>query len=226
MIGASSRSRLGSTSMPTDTKNNTANASRIGSASDAARKLKSDWPTTIPARNAPSAIETPNTSAEPTAMPSASTSTVSVNSSRDLVLATNARSFGTRKRPMAHVMATTAPIRSSALPMPKSRPVAPGCPPLVAMIGKVTSTMTVKMSSTTSQPTATCPAGVWSASLSERTRIRTTVLATEMASPNTRPAPRLQPNARVARTPSAAATRIWTSAPGIATFRTAMSSRA
>ena len=69
--------------MPTDTKNSTANASRIGSASDAARRLYSDRPTTMPARNAPSAIETLKTSAEPTAMPSASTSTVSVNSSRD-----------------------------------------------------------------------------------------------------------------------------------------------
>ena len=55
--------------MPTETKNSTANASRIGSASDAARRLKSDRPTTMPARNAPSAIDTPKTAAEPTAMP-------------------------------------------------------------------------------------------------------------------------------------------------------------
>ena len=45
--------------MPTETKNRTAKASRIGRASDAARRLNSDRPTTIPARNAPSAIETP-----------------------------------------------------------------------------------------------------------------------------------------------------------------------
>src|SRR6478735_6945043 len=78
----------GASSMPTDTKNSTANASRIGSASDAARRLYSDRPTTMPARNAPRAIETLKTSADPTAMPSASTSTVSVNSSRERVAAT------------------------------------------------------------------------------------------------------------------------------------------
>ncbi len=74
--------------MPTDTKNSTANASRIGIASAAARRLNSERPTTRPARKAPSAIETWKISAEPTAMPRASTSTVSVNSSRDCVRAT------------------------------------------------------------------------------------------------------------------------------------------
>ena len=74
--------------MPTDTKNSTAKASRIGSASEAARTLKSDRPTTSPARNAPSAIETPKTCAEPTAMPRAMTSTQSVKSSRERVAAT------------------------------------------------------------------------------------------------------------------------------------------
>ena len=77
--------RRGSSSMPTDTKNSTAKASRIGSASEAARRLNSDRPTTMPARNAPSAIDTPKTSDAPTAMPSAMTSTVSVNSSRERV---------------------------------------------------------------------------------------------------------------------------------------------
>ena len=56
--GASSRCR-GSNSIPTETKKSTAKASRIGRASVAARRLNSDRPTTIPARNAPSAIETP-----------------------------------------------------------------------------------------------------------------------------------------------------------------------
>ena len=74
--------------MPTETKNSTAKASRIGSASEAARRLKSDRPTTMPARNAPSAIETLKISDDPTAMPRAMTSTVSVNSSRDRVAAT------------------------------------------------------------------------------------------------------------------------------------------
>ena len=83
-----SSERAGSNSMPTDTKNRTANASRIGSASAAARRLNSDRPTTMPARKAPSAIDTPKISAEPTAMPSASTSTVRVKSSRERVCAT------------------------------------------------------------------------------------------------------------------------------------------
>ena len=80
--------------MPTETKNSTANASRIGSASEAARTLKSDRPTTRPARNAPSAIDTPKISADATAMPSAVASTASVNSSRDCVRATCASSQG------------------------------------------------------------------------------------------------------------------------------------
>ena len=42
----------------------------------------------MPARNAPSAIDTLKMSDEPTAMPSAITSTVSVNSSREPVAAT------------------------------------------------------------------------------------------------------------------------------------------
>ena len=74
--------------MPTETKNSTANASLIGSASDAARRLNSERPTAMPARNAPSATDTPKNSAEPTATPSARTSTVSVNSSRERVAAT------------------------------------------------------------------------------------------------------------------------------------------
>ena len=58
--------------MPTETKKSTANASRIGRASVAARRLKSDRPTTMPARKAPRAIETPKSLADPTAMPRAS----------------------------------------------------------------------------------------------------------------------------------------------------------
>ena len=66
----------------------------MGSASDAARTLNSDRPTTSPARNAPSAIDTPKSSAEATAMPSASASTVSVKSSRDRVAAIRVSSHG------------------------------------------------------------------------------------------------------------------------------------
>ena len=80
--------------MPTETKNSTAKASRIGSASDAARRLKSDRPTTIPARNAPSAIDTPKSFADADGDAERHTSTVSVNSSRDRVAATRSSSQG------------------------------------------------------------------------------------------------------------------------------------
>lgn len=56
--GSDSR-KPGSTSIPTETKNSTEKASRSGSASAAAWWLTGDCPTTIPARNAPSAIDAP-----------------------------------------------------------------------------------------------------------------------------------------------------------------------
>ncbi|KAG1255064.1 hypothetical protein G6F66_014943 [Rhizopus arrhizus] len=73
---------FGSNSMPTETKNSTANASRSGSESCAALWLSSDSLSSMPAKNAPSANETPNSIAEPNATPSAIASTDSVNSSR------------------------------------------------------------------------------------------------------------------------------------------------
>jgi hypothetical protein len=51
--------------MPTETKNSTENASRSGSDSEAARWLKGDSRITMPAKNAPSANDTPNSLAEP-----------------------------------------------------------------------------------------------------------------------------------------------------------------
>ncbi len=55
---------LGSKSMPTETKNSTENTSRSGCASAATWWLVSDSLTTAPARNAPSASETPKTEYE------------------------------------------------------------------------------------------------------------------------------------------------------------------
>ena len=92
----------GSKSMPTETKNSTANASRIGMASMAARAAKSVRPTASPARNAPSSMETPKIPAAPTAMPTARTSTASVNSSRERVRSIFSSAQGTtiaRARP-------------------------------------------------------------------------------------------------------------------------------
>ena len=61
-----SRSTMdGSNSMPTETKKRTANASRSGSDSSAARWLSADSRIIMPAKKAPSAKETLNSLAEP-----------------------------------------------------------------------------------------------------------------------------------------------------------------
>ena len=61
----------------------------------------------MPAMNAPSAIDTPKTSVDATAMPSASTRTVSVNSSRERVAATRSRSFGIVRVPTTPAKTTS-----------------------------------------------------------------------------------------------------------------------
>ncbi len=159
----------------------------MGSASFAARKLKSDRATIMPARNAPSSIDTPKSIADPTAIPSATTSTVSVKSSRDPVSATLARSHGMTRPPIGSATAMRRPIFSTASPRAIHRPPPPP-PESMNMTGNITRTSTVNRSSTTSHPTAMCPVGVWSSLLSDNTRTRTTVLATDRASPNTTPA--------------------------------------
>ncbi len=86
--GHGSRTTLsGSNSMPTETKNSTAKASRSGNVSWAARWLSGDSRSIIPAKKAPSASETPNSLVAPKAMQSAIASTVSRNSSREPVCA-------------------------------------------------------------------------------------------------------------------------------------------
>ena len=56
---------LGSNSIPTETKNSTAKASRSGKVSSAARWLSSDPPIIMPAKKAPKAKDTPNSCAAP-----------------------------------------------------------------------------------------------------------------------------------------------------------------
>ena len=51
--------------MPTETKKSTENASRNGSVSSAARWLNRDSRSTMPAKKAPSANDTPNSADEP-----------------------------------------------------------------------------------------------------------------------------------------------------------------
>ncbi len=84
----SRNSTPGLKSMPTETKKSTANASRKGSDSSAARALKGDSLKIMPAKKAPSANDTPNSCAATKATPSATASTARRNSSRDPVCAT------------------------------------------------------------------------------------------------------------------------------------------
>jgi hypothetical protein len=86
---------IGSKSIPTDAKNSTPNASRSGSASAPACCETGDCPTTMPARNAPSAIDAPNRYADPAAVAMAITRIVSVNSSRERSRATQTMMRGT-----------------------------------------------------------------------------------------------------------------------------------
>ena len=56
---------IGLNSIPTETKNSTAKASRSGNEFSAASWLSSDSLRIIPAKKAPSAKDTPNSTAEP-----------------------------------------------------------------------------------------------------------------------------------------------------------------
>src|SRR5262249_19934151 len=78
---------VGSNSMPTETKNSTAKASRNGSDSSAATWLSSDSLSVMPAKNAPSANDTSNSSAATKATPNATDNTARRNSSREPVCA-------------------------------------------------------------------------------------------------------------------------------------------
>ena len=66
--------------------------------------------------------------------------------------------------------------------------------------------------------------GVEQPSLLQEAQDSTTVLATESATPNTRPAPNVQPCSDASAMPSGVATTICTSAPGTAMARTESSS--
>jgi hypothetical protein len=80
-------STIGLNSIPSETKNSTANASRNGNDSSAARWASSDSFKIMPAKNAPKAKDTPNSSAATNATPSAIESTASRNSSLEPVCA-------------------------------------------------------------------------------------------------------------------------------------------
>ena len=87
---------------------------------------------------------------------------------------------------------------------------------IIAAAGSSTSASTMARSSTTSQPTAMRPRSVSRMCRSCKARIITTVLATESARPNTRPAAHDQPSTRARPAPISVASAIWPIAPGTA----------
>ena len=212
----------GLNSMPTETKNSTAKASRNGRESLAALWLSSDSLSSMPAKNAPSAKDTPNSVAEPNATPSAMARTDRVNSSREPVAAIFSRVQGITRRPTSSMKATNAPSLTSVQAMattkrPKlagSSPVA--LPKVSASTGSITSASTMAMSSTISQPTAMRPRRVSSSRRSSIARNSTTVLATDSARPNTKPLSGVQPMPQASAQPRPVATAICAMAPGIA----------
>ena len=185
----------GLTSMPTDTKNSTAKASRNGRRSALTWWLNGDWPMRTPARNAPRARETPKNAADASAVPTAADSATSTKSSRDPVRTTRAITAGTTRGPSVS-MSTT---KRSAFATAQSGVCHDSSVPVVARSGSITRSTTVARSSSTSHPTATRPCSVLSSPLSMRPRSRTTVLATEMAAPTTSAAGAVAPNDRRSR---------------------------
>ena len=119
-------------------------------------------------------------------MPSASARTVSVKSSRERVAAMRVSSHGTTRLPPTRMRAVSdrdldhRERQAHRHARHRRRRAA-------KTAGIITSTSTVRRSSTTSQPTAIWPARVCRSRLSDSTRMRTTVLATERPMPNTEP---------------------------------------
>jgi hypothetical protein len=155
-------------------------------------------------------------------MPSAMASTLSVNSSRDLVAAMRSSTAGMTRWPTTAARKTSPTILTTVRPIPVAIVVHVTIP--VASVGSRTRTMTVRTSSATSQPTAMWPIGVCSCLASASTRTSTTVLATDSANPNTIAPFSGQPVTRAMVAPSTAATVMPARAPGMATRRTASSS--
>ena len=216
----------GSNSIPTETKNSTANASRSGRVSCAARWLSSDSFSTIPAKNAPSAKETSNSSTAPKAMPKARARTERVNSSREPVAALRAIIHGTRRRPTSIIIAINATTLPMVMPISTASEAKPtsSFSSIPATAGRRTSVSTIIRSSTISQPMAICPRWLSMSCRSSSARSSTTVLAVERHRPNTIPTISDQPNTAESAIPSSVATAIWAIAPGMAIDFTAIKS--
>ena len=147
------------------------------------------------------------------------TSTVSVKSSRDFNRATRNSSHGTKRAPTKAITAPSAASFSTA--MPGRRPDAsPAGAALGASAGRMTSTSTVMMSSTTSQPTATRPSAGFDEPVvhehaQQHDRARDGNRDAEDGAADHAPAERhREPRAQTV------ASALWPSAPGIAIDRT------
>ena len=148
----------GLTSIPTDTKNRTANVSRNGTISAPTWWLSADSLTTTPARKAPSARETPNTDEAPIAIPTVITTIATMKSSRERKCATRSRNQGMMRFPATNISAANAPVFNKArLAVCQS-----GSCVFVDSAGSSTRMRTATKSSSTSQPIATCPCEVLS----------------------------------------------------------------
>ena len=157
-------------------------------------------------------------------MPRASTSTVSVKSSRERVAATRSSSFGIARMPATTMNATSRPTLASVNTTLPSTPATVTVVP--TSVGSSTSMTMVRRSSTTSHPMAMWPLEACSSLVSESTRTSTTVLATDNVSPKTNDEVQLQPKTHAAVAPSSVATEMPAAAPGTATRFTASSSSA
>ena len=93
----------------------------------AARSLNWEPPQTITARKPPSAIETPKSSAELTATPSARTNTVRVKSSRERVAEILFKSQGNILPPTKNINTTSALILRMAMLITKGSEMASAC---------------------------------------------------------------------------------------------------
>ena len=185
----------------------------------------------MPAKNAPSANDTPKSLAEPNATPRASAMTARVNSSREPVSSTRLRSQGKTRTPTTSIRTANSAILPSVRPsviqrLPGAGLPSSACPPRgTARAGRSTRARTITRSSTISQPIAMRPSPDSSRPRASSARSSTTVLATDSASPNTSPAPSDQPHAIATPMASAVARTICARAPGSATARTARRSR-
>ena len=176
--------------MPMETKNNTENASRNGSKSEAMRWLNGDSLTTAPATNAPKASDTPNNSEAPKAMPSAIAKIAKINNSRDRVCATRNSSHGIKRLPANSINIKKPTAASKVIPTARQSGAAAR---VLLKLGITSKISTVAISSMTRQPTATRPCDVFNQPLSMKPRSITIVLAMETASPSIKPANGVQP---------------------------------